>query len=128
MRLVRPVAVTAAAIALSAASAAAPTPAQADPVVFVGASYKATSVRSIEWIEGHFQSLRPIGNPKIKVFMVTQAGRIFWVAERNWRGDQYSGSHKEGVNQSFAEDIGSACMELYEGGIFVDKSCVPIVP
>jgi hypothetical protein len=129
---VRPFRTLAAATATCAIAAAvsltAPSPAQAVPTRWASASYKATSVRSIEWFRGDFQGVMPTINPSLKVYLVTQSGRRIYEENRHWIGQQYSGWHQVAVNQSFGENIGSACAELYEGGIFVDKQCNPIYP
>ncbi|MBQ1090555.1 hypothetical protein [Streptomyces sp. B93] len=128
MRPLRNLAPAAALCALAAtAPLTAPAPAHADPLVAVKATYKATSVRSIEWFKGEFGGARPVENPSLKVYLLTQTGRMIWVENRHWIGPQYSGWHQVSVNQSFAENIGSACAELFEGGLFLEKHCNPII-
>jgi hypothetical protein len=130
VRPFRALAAAAATCAMAAAvSLTAPSPAQADPLRWVKASYKATSVRSIEWFKGEFGGFGvTTQNPTLKVYLLTQTGQIIWLRDRHWIGPQYTGWHQVAVNQSFDVNIGSACAELYEGGNFVDKHCDPIYP
>lgn len=129
MRFFRALATAAAACAITAAaSVTAPSTAQAVPLRWATVDYKATSVRSIEWFQGGFSTFGvTTENPTVKTYLLTQRGQITWLQERHWIGAQYTGSHRVAVNQSFRENIGSACAELYEGGVFVDKKCKPIL-
>ncbi len=128
MRLFRPAVIVAVAAVFTVGSAwTVPVSAKASSDTVVWSNYRATSSQSIEWFEGHFLSALGVGNPKLKVYLVTQQGRIIWLQERNWAGYQHSGIHRVEVNQSLAEEMSSVCTELYEGVVFLDKSCSPIV-